>query len=166
MVAMVAGLAWFLGTDPMKLSPGAMVPDFRPQYIAPPPYDTLANLPRDTASRLRNSELKWQGEFFGPESLIFDAEGRGPYTGVGDGRVLRYDGPELGWTTFAHTSTNRYHSCTRAQNRRSLGSWVADFADEYVAYFAAETCSRQNEFEVKIHELGNRHKESEPCHGL
>ena len=39
---------------------------------------------------------------------MFDAQGRRPYTGVSDGRILRCVGPELGWTTFAQTSTNRF----------------------------------------------------------
>ncbi|KQJ91975.1 hypothetical protein BRADI_4g40936v3 [Brachypodium distachyon] len=38
----------------------------------------------------------------GAESLAFDAQGKGPYAGVSDGRVLRWDGSATGWTTFAH----------------------------------------------------------------
>uniref|UniRef100_A0ACD5TDK5 Uncharacterized protein n=1 Tax=Avena sativa TaxID=4498 RepID=A0ACD5TDK5_AVESA len=38
----------------------------------------------------------------GGESLAFDARGQGPYTGVSDGRVLRWGGSAVGWTTFAH----------------------------------------------------------------
>ncbi|KAL6846072.1 hypothetical protein ACP4OV_023520 [Aristida adscensionis] len=39
---------------------------------------------------------------FGPESLAFDHRGDGPYTGVSDGRVLRWRGRRRGWTEFAH----------------------------------------------------------------
>ena len=38
---------------------------------------------------------------FGPESLAFDHRGGGPYTGVSNGRVLRWNG-RTGWTEFAH----------------------------------------------------------------
>jgi len=43
----------------------------------------------------------------GPESLVFDSHGEGPYTGVADGRILKYEGDERGWTEFAVTSSNR-----------------------------------------------------------
>ncbi|KAK2997343.1 LOW QUALITY PROTEIN: hypothetical protein RJ639_026073, partial [Escallonia herrerae] len=35
----------------------------------------------------------------GPEALAFDIKGRGPYTGVSDGRVLKYDGSRIGFAT-------------------------------------------------------------------
>ncbi|KEH23602.1 putative strictosidine synthase transcription factor WD40-like family [Medicago truncatula] len=43
----------------------------------------------------------------GPESLVFDSNGDGPYTGVADGRILKWEGEERGWTQFAVTSSNR-----------------------------------------------------------
>ena len=43
----------------------------------------------------------------GPESLVFDSNGDGPYTGVADGRILKWEGEERGWTQFAFTSSNR-----------------------------------------------------------
>ncbi|KAE8786155.1 Strictosidine synthase 1 [Hordeum vulgare] len=41
---------------------------------------------------------------FGPESLAFDHRGGGPYTGVSNGRILRWKGNRrhLGWTEFAY----------------------------------------------------------------
>ncbi|KAK9125068.1 hypothetical protein Scep_013914 [Stephania cephalantha] len=42
----------------------------------------------------------------GPESLAFDINGEGPYTGVGDGRVLKWREGH-GWSDFAFTSSNR-----------------------------------------------------------
>ncbi|KAL6902070.1 hypothetical protein ACP4OV_004946 [Aristida adscensionis] len=43
----------------------------------------------------------------GAESLAFDRRGQGPYAGVSDGRVLRWGGAALGWTTFAHSPNYR-----------------------------------------------------------
>lgn len=37
----------------------------------------------------------------GPESLAFDPDGEGPYTGVSDGRILKWQGEELGWHEYA-----------------------------------------------------------------
>ncbi|EEF47639.1 strictosidine synthase, putative [Ricinus communis] len=43
----------------------------------------------------------------GPESLAFDCNGNGPYAGVSDGRILRWQGQGKGWVEFAITSANR-----------------------------------------------------------
>lgn len=43
----------------------------------------------------------------GPESLAFDPRGEGPYTGVADGRILKWQANGQGWTEFAVTSTQR-----------------------------------------------------------
>ena len=40
-------------------------------------------------------------QVFGPESLEFDSLGRGPYTGLADGRVVRWMGEAIGWETFS-----------------------------------------------------------------
>lgn len=45
----------------------------------------------------------------GPESVAFDLKGRGPYSGVADGRVMFWNGEE--WTEFAYTSSNRSEIC-------------------------------------------------------
>jgi hypothetical protein len=45
---------------------------------------------------------------FGPESLAFDHRGDGPYTGVSNGRVLRWRGPLRGWIEFAHNHKHEY----------------------------------------------------------
>ncbi|KAF2312782.1 hypothetical protein GH714_040027 [Hevea brasiliensis] len=33
----------------------------------------------------------------GPESIAFDCNGKGPYVGVSDGRILKWQGPDQGW---------------------------------------------------------------------
>lgn len=43
----------------------------------------------------------------GPESVAFDPNGEGPYTGVADGRILKWQGHESGWTEFAVTTSHR-----------------------------------------------------------
>lgn len=104
----VAVLGWFLASDPLELSSLSGIDDFHAQYVAPPPSNPLENITRDTESRLQAAQIIGTGEIFGPESIAFDLQGKGPYTGLSDGRIVRYDGPELGWTTFATTSKNRY----------------------------------------------------------
>lgn len=106
-IVLAAAIAFYLRTDPLKISMAYGVKDFEAKYVAHPSVDEFKDFPRDLDSKLQKAEVKWEGELLGPESVAFDLDGRGPYTGVGDGRILRYDGPELGWTTFAYTSNNR-----------------------------------------------------------
>lgn len=70
-----------------------------------------STFPRDSENKLQRGEILLTPHFVGPESLAFDASGRGPYTGVADGRIMRWDGPKEGWTEFAHTSPNRSAIC-------------------------------------------------------
>lgn len=72
---------------------------------------SIDQFPRDLKNKLQKSEVLLTPDFLGPESLAFDAQGRGPYTGVADGRIMRWDGAQHGWTTFAHTSPNRSEIC-------------------------------------------------------
>ncbi|TMW87030.1 hypothetical protein EJD97_020514 [Solanum chilense] len=53
------------------------------------------------------SHLQLPSRISGPDSAAFDTKGEGPYTGVGDGRVFKYQGPNTGFTEFAITSPNR-----------------------------------------------------------
>ncbi|CAK8543119.1 unnamed protein product [Lathyrus sativus] len=48
-----------------------------------------------------------KGGAVGPESLAFDANGEGPYAGVSDGRIIKWDSVENDWVDFAVTSSNR-----------------------------------------------------------
>ncbi|XP_051150741.1 protein STRICTOSIDINE SYNTHASE-LIKE 10-like [Andrographis paniculata] len=52
-------------------------------------------------------------EAVGPESLVFDPSGGGPYTGVADGRILKLSGGD--WVEFAVTSRRR-EECTQPFN--------------------------------------------------
>jgi len=53
----------------------------------------------------------------GPESLAFDPNGEGPYTGVADGRILKWQGDARGWTDFAFTTSARYTTLTTSDGR-------------------------------------------------
>ncbi|KAM0943157.1 putative strictosidine synthase [Dioscorea sansibarensis] len=53
---------------------------------------------------------------FGPESITFDADGEGPYTGVSNGRILKWRGSSLGWQEFATTSNIRTSECDSIEN--------------------------------------------------
>ncbi|CAL5078769.1 unnamed protein product [Urochloa decumbens] len=47
----------------------------------------------------------------GPESVAFDAHGAGPYVGVSNGLVLKYDDGNGGWTTFAYSPSYTKNKC-------------------------------------------------------
>uniref|UniRef100_A0A803L5K0 Strictosidine synthase conserved region domain-containing protein n=1 Tax=Chenopodium quinoa TaxID=63459 RepID=A0A803L5K0_CHEQI len=47
----------------------------------------------------------------GAESIAFDCEGDGPYVGVSDGRILKWQGHSVGWTVFAITNPKRSNTC-------------------------------------------------------
>ncbi|KAM3318901.1 protein STRICTOSIDINE SYNTHASE-LIKE 10 [Capsicum chacoense] len=53
------------------------------------------------------SPLRLPKKTSGPDSAAFDPKGGGPYACVGDGRVVKYEGPNVGFTEFATTSPNR-----------------------------------------------------------
>ncbi|MCO5578243.1 hypothetical protein L7F22_032082 [Adiantum nelumboides] len=67
--------------------------------------------PRDSDNKLQKAEVILIPDFLGPESLAFDSHGKGPYTGVADGRIMLWNGPKEGWSEFAHTSPNRSALC-------------------------------------------------------
>lgn len=64
---------------------------------------------KDEENLLQKSEIKFLNQVQGPESMAFDPQGRGPYTGVADGRVLFWNGQS--WSDFAYTSPNRSYLC-------------------------------------------------------
>jgi sugar lactone lactonase YvrE len=49
-------------------------------------------------------EISLPDGVFGGESLTFDRRGEGPYAGVSDGRVLKWDARAGVWTTFAYSA--------------------------------------------------------------
>ncbi|XP_040381613.1 protein STRICTOSIDINE SYNTHASE-LIKE 10-like [Oryza brachyantha] len=65
-----------------------------------PTHALAAAVAADTSATLVES-LPLPTSLVGPESVAFNEYGEGPYTGVSDGRVLRYDGADRGWTTYS-----------------------------------------------------------------
>lgn len=59
------------------------------------------------ADQLRRSEVIQIEGAVGPESFAFDPTGGGPYTGVSDGRIIKWDGNQRRWIDFAVTSPER-----------------------------------------------------------
>uniref|UniRef100_A0A0D9XNY8 Strictosidine synthase conserved region domain-containing protein n=1 Tax=Leersia perrieri TaxID=77586 RepID=A0A0D9XNY8_9ORYZ len=46
------------------------------------------------------------GGAVGPESIVFDANGEGPYTGVSDGRVLKWLPQESRWVEHSSAASD------------------------------------------------------------
>ncbi|GMN46936.1 hypothetical protein TIFTF001_016121 [Ficus carica] len=85
-------LALYCATDPFKHSAISEFPDFETYKIELSPWSDLP-AERDRENLLQRSEIKFLNQIQGPESVAFDPLGRGPYTGVADGRVLFWNGP-------------------------------------------------------------------------
>ncbi|GJN04693.1 hypothetical protein PR202_ga22260 [Eleusine coracana subsp. coracana] len=62
------------------------------------------------ASETKHLELP--GLVIGPESVAFDKHGAGPYVSISDGRVLKYGGEGVGWTTFAYSLSYVRNNCS------------------------------------------------------
>ncbi|CAI5958711.1 unnamed protein product [Closterium sp. NIES-65] len=62
---------------------------------------------RTTCEACGPESMAFEGEAFGPESIAWDLDGRGPYAGVGDGRVVRRTADGRAWETFAWASPLR-----------------------------------------------------------
>ncbi|XP_034685393.1 protein STRICTOSIDINE SYNTHASE-LIKE 13 [Vitis riparia] len=103
---LVVLLLGFVIMDPFHMGPiGGH--EFMPVKHDIAPYKrVMEDWPRDNRSRLGQGKLEFVDEVFGPESLEFDIFGRGPYTGLADGRIVRWMGDSVGWETFALVTPN------------------------------------------------------------
>ncbi|KAM0827737.1 hypothetical protein ACQ4PT_068006 [Festuca glaucescens] len=72
--------------------------------LSPPPMAAAAQEMKSINAGPRVVPVRLRRPAFGPESLAFDHRGVGPYTGVSNGRVVRWSGGRRrpGWTEFAH----------------------------------------------------------------
>ncbi|PHT46455.1 Protein STRICTOSIDINE SYNTHASE-LIKE 3 [Capsicum baccatum] len=96
-------LAVYCGVDPFKHSAIYDVKDFKAYRVDVPHWSEIP-VEKDTQNLLQKSEIKFLNEIQGPESIAFDPKGRGPYTGIADGRIVLWDGEK--WIDFAYTSAN------------------------------------------------------------
>lgn len=100
--------AVYCGTDPLRHSSMADFPEFEAYAVELPAWSKIPKV-RDEQDLLQRAEVRFFGQIQGPESIAFDPHGRGPYTGVADGRILFWDGNS--WSDFAFTSPNRTELC-------------------------------------------------------
>ncbi|PWA78780.1 Six-bladed beta-propeller, TolB-like protein [Artemisia annua] len=104
LILLVAIVIGFVIMDPFDMSPVGGH-DFQPVRNDIAPYDqVMESWPDDNLSRLGLGNLEFVDEVYGPESLEFDPLGNGPYTGLADGRVVKWAGKDRGWETFALVS--------------------------------------------------------------
>ncbi|XP_047325742.1 protein STRICTOSIDINE SYNTHASE-LIKE 3-like [Impatiens glandulifera] len=101
-------LALYCGIDPFNHCPMSDFKDIKVLKVDLPLWSSLPKH-RDTLNLLQKSQIKFLNQIQGPESIAFDPQGRGPYTGVADGRVLFWNGESL--IDFAYTSPNRSEIC-------------------------------------------------------
>lgn len=114
----------FIITDPFCMGPvGGHV--FKPVKHTIAPYkEVMESWPGDNMSRLSDGKLEFTDQVFGPESLEFDKLGRGPYTGMADGRIVRWMGEDLGWETFATVSPNwTEQACAQGVDSTTYKQW-------------------------------------------
>ncbi|KAK3040169.1 hypothetical protein RJ639_028419 [Escallonia herrerae] len=101
-------LALYCGTDPFKHSAIYNFPDFEAVKVDMPPWSEVP-VEKDTEDLLQKADIKFLNQVQGPESMAFDPQGRGPYSGIADGRVVVWNGEA--WVDFAYTSPNRSNLC-------------------------------------------------------
>ncbi|TVU21436.1 hypothetical protein EJB05_31069, partial [Eragrostis curvula] len=68
-------------------------------------------------SRSQHLNLKGGSLLRGPESVAFHGDGAGPYSGVSDGRVLKWNGDARGWSTYAYSPGYNPKACTASRRR-------------------------------------------------
>lgn len=101
-------VAIYCAVDPYKHSAISEFPEFEAFKVEMPAWSEIP-VERDPENLLQKAEIKFLNQVQGPESMAFDPTGRGPYTGVADGRVMFWDGVK--WIDFAYTSANRSGLC-------------------------------------------------------
>lgn len=101
-------LAVYCSIDPFDHSAISEFPDFEAVKVEMPSWSQVP-VDKDAENLLQKSEIKFLNQVQGPESMAFDPQGRGPYTGVADGRILFWN--DRSWTDFAYTSSNRSDLC-------------------------------------------------------
>ncbi|PKA66054.1 Strictosidine synthase 1 [Apostasia shenzhenica] len=110
--AVIAGMfvlaAVYCGTNPFKHGAMSEFPGFETYTVELAPTSAVPAA-ADEEDRLQRAEIRFENQVQGPESIAFDPLGRGPYTGLADGRIVFWDGER--WKNFAFTSPNRSEIC-------------------------------------------------------
>ncbi|KAM7461225.1 hypothetical protein LguiA_029346 [Lonicera macranthoides] len=114
----------FLIMDPFQWNPLGSH-DFRPVRNDIASYkEVMKRWPRDNESRLGLGNLEFVDQVYGPESLEFDSFGRGPYTGLADGRIVRWMGENGKWETFALVTPNWSEKmCAKGKDSTTHKQW-------------------------------------------
>ncbi|CAO2183999.1 unnamed protein product [Urochloa humidicola] len=88
------------------------------------PSTAAATTTARVIDRSKAQRLELPDTLVGPESVAFDVQGGGPYVGVSDGRVLKYDG-KSGWTTFTYSPSYIKNKCDEVFDLASVAreSW-------------------------------------------
>ncbi|CAM8972475.1 unnamed protein product [Rhodiola kirilowii] len=117
----------FVITDPFSMGPVGGH-EFKPVKHTIAPYkQVMESWPRDNMSRLGDGKLEFTDQVFGPESLEFDNLGRGPYTGMADGRIVRWMGDDIGWETFATVSPDwSEQACAQGVDSTTYKQWKVE----------------------------------------
>ncbi|CAM6120204.1 unnamed protein product [Calypogeia fissa] len=117
--------AMLLTWDPMQIRKMvALYMDFHPHFCdvgveCCRPVPDIDDWPADPANRLLGTQLFSTIGVPGPETLVWDLQGRGPYTGVADGRVIRWNEENGSWETFAYVSPYWTEElCTNQDSRK------------------------------------------------
>ncbi|KAL9673617.1 hypothetical protein QQ045_029878 [Rhodiola kirilowii] len=117
----------FVITDPFSMGPVGGH-EFKPVKHTIAPYkQVMESWPKDNMSRLGDGKLEFTDQVFGPESLEFDNLGRGPYTGMADGRIVRWMGDDIGWETFATVSPDwSEQACAQGVDSTTYKQWKVE----------------------------------------
>ncbi|XP_050238809.1 protein STRICTOSIDINE SYNTHASE-LIKE 11-like [Mercurialis annua] len=58
----------------------------------------------------------------GPDTTVFDVRGQGPYTGIADGRIIKYQGPNVGFQDYAFNTPTRSKAVCDGNSDPNLGN--------------------------------------------
>ncbi|KAL0436232.1 UNVERIFIED_CONTAM: protein STRICTOSIDINE SYNTHASE-LIKE 3 [Sesamum radiatum] len=133
-------LAVYCAVDPFKHSAMSEFPDFEAVKVEVPPWSAIP-VEKDPENLLQKSEIKFLNQVQGPESMAFDPAGRGPYTGVADGRIIFWDGEK--WTEFAYTSANRFFSLCALHDRIVFSTFASKNFTTLFQKFRTGLCDPQ-----------------------
>ncbi|KAL9155027.1 hypothetical protein ABFS82_10G155400 [Erythranthe guttata] len=102
-LAVVFSAAIFVSFDGTKVS----IIGQQQQHVSKNTAETTSTASASPEGNSTAVVIPMPGGAVGPESFAFDGSGGGPYTGVSDGRIIRWRDNESRWVDFAVTSPDR-----------------------------------------------------------